>query len=225
MKIQIWSDYACPFCYIGEARLKKALQQIPAQVEIEFKSFELDPTAPREVISSTDKRFAEKYGLSIENAREQVESISAAGRAEGLDFRYLTTRYTNTFDALRLTKFAQNRGHDEIIEKLFDAYFTKNLELADFDVLKKIAADCGLDVAEVEKFLASDEFAAEVRADEREAAVYGIHAVPYFVINGKYAVSGAQPTEFFAQTLKKILYEDSDENFAAGQVCGADGCR
>ena len=225
MKIELWSDYACPFCYIGEARLKKALQKIPARVEVEFKSFELDPTAPREVVSATDERFAEKYGMPIDAARAQIESISEMGRAEGLDFRYLTTRYTNTFDALRLTKFAQSRGHDEIVDKLFDAYFTKNLELANFDVLKKISVECGLTAAEVDEFLAGDEFSAEVRADEREAAAYGIHAVPYFVIDKKYAINGAQSTEFFAETLKKILAEDSDEKFFAGAVCDENGCR
>ena len=224
MKIEIWSDYACPFCYIGEVRLKKALQQIPAQIEVEFKSFELDPTAPREVVSSTQDRFAEKYGLSLDDARARIEAISEAGRAEGLDFKYLTTRYTNTFDALRLTKFAHVRGHDEIIEKLFDAYFTKNLELSNVDVLKKISAECGLDVAEVEKFLASDEFAAEVRDDEQTAAAYGIHGVPYFVINGKYAISGAQPTEIITATLRKILAEELDEKFFDGMVCDENGC-
>ena len=224
MKIELWSDYACPFCYIGEVRLKKALKKIPAQVEVEFKSFELDPTAPREVVSSTENRFAEKYGLSVEDARARIESISEMGRAEGLDFRYLTTRYTNTFDALRLTKFAQARGHDEIVEKLFDAYFTKNLELANFDVLKNIAAECGLDVAEVEKFLASDEFAAEVRDDEREAMAYGIHGVPHFIINGKYSMNGAQPTDFIEESLRKILAEELDEKFFDGMVCDADGC-
>lgn len=225
MKIELWSDYACPFCYIGEARLKKALQQLPAQVTVEFKSFELDPTAPREVVSSTQDRFAEKYGLTADEARERIESISEMGRAEGLDFKYLSTRYTNTFDALRLTKFAQVRGHDEIVEKLFDAYFTKNLELANFDVLKHIAAECGLDVAEVEKFLAGDEFAAEVRDDEQTAAAYGIHGVPYFVINGKYAMNGAQPTEFIVATLRKIFDEELDEKFSGGMVCDANGCR
>ena len=224
MKIEIWSDYACPFCYIGEARLKKALGKIPAQVDVEFKSFELDPTAPHEVVSSTEERFAEKYGLSRDDARARIESISETGRAEGLDFKYLTTRYTNTFDALRLTKFATAHGHAEIVEKLFDAYFTKNLELADFDVLKKISVECGLDATEVEKFLAGDEFAAEVRDDEREAAAYGIHGVPYFVINEKYAVSGAQPTEVLVATLRRILAEELDEKFFDGMVCDADGC-
>ena len=224
MKIELWSDYACPFCYIGEARLKKALEKIPAQVDVEFKSFELDPTAPREVVSSTEERFAAKYGLSREDARARIEAISDMGRAEGLDFKYLSTRNTNTFDALRLTKFAMARGHAEIVEKLFDAYFAKNLELADFNVLKKISAECGLDVAEVEKFLAGDEFAAEVRDDEREAAAYGIHGVPYFVINGKYAVSGAQSTEVLVATLRRILAEELDEKFFDGMVCDADGC-
>ena len=224
MKIELWSDYACPFCYIGEARLKKALRQLPASVEVEFKSFELDPTAPREVVSSTQDRFADKYGLTVEEARARIDEISEMGRAEGLDFKYLTTRNTNTFDALRLTKFAHVRGHDEIVEKLFDAYFTKNLELANLDVLKQIAVECGLDAAEVETFLAGDEFAAEVRADEQQATAYGIHSVPYFVINGKYAMSGAQPTEFITATLRKILAEELDEKFFDGMVCDADGC-
>ena len=89
MKIELWSDYACPFCYIGEARLKKALAQLPAPVEVEFKSFELDPTAPREVVSSTQDRFAEKYGLTVEEARARIDEISKMGRAEGLDFKYI----------------------------------------------------------------------------------------------------------------------------------------
>ena len=190
MKIEVWSDYACPFCYIGEKRLQRALNELGNDIEVEFKSFELDPNASKEVISSTAERFAEKYGLSLENATKRIEAISLMGRNDGIDFKYLTTRYTNTFDAL-----------------------------------KTIAGECGLDAAEVEKFLASDEFAAEVRADEREAAAYGIHAVPYFVINGKYAINGAQPTELIAATLEKILAEEPDENFSGGMACDADGCR
>lgn len=138
MKIEIWSDYACPFCYIGEKRLERALAELgDTTVSVEFRSFELDPTAGREVTSSTPKRFALKYGLSLDAAQERIEQISLMGRREGIDFRYSTTRYTNTFDALRLTKYAQEHGHDEIIGKLFDAYFTKNLELSDRAVLKK----------------------------------------------------------------------------------------
>ena len=125
MKIEIWSDYACPFCYIGEKRLEKALAEVGSNdIDIEFKSFELDPTASKEVVSDTVDRFAIKYGMSKEEATHRIEQISLMGRREGIDFKYATTQYTNTFDSLRLTKLAQKYGHNEIIIKLFDAYFT-----------------------------------------------------------------------------------------------------
>ncbi len=220
MKIEIWSDYACPFCYIGEKRLEKALAGID-DAEIIFRSFELDPNASKKVVSSTVDRFAEKYGLSREEAADRIEQISQMGRAEGIDFRYAETRYTNTFDALRLTKFAQEKGRTEIIGKLFDAYFTKNLELAEFDVLKKIAAECGLDSAEVDAVLNSDKYAAEVRADEYPAARLGVHGVPFFVIGGKYGLSGAQPVEVLRNALEDYRAETSLD----GMTCGADGCK
>ena len=221
MKIEIWSDYACPFCYIGEKRLARAIAEVgDKNITVEFKSFELDPYADKKVISTTPERFAEKYGLSLEAATERIEQISLMGRREGIDFRYATTRYTNTFDALRLTKFAQDKGHDEIITKLFDAYFTKNLELSDHAVLKKIAAECGLDSAEVEEVLSSERYAEEVRDDEREATQLGIHAVPYFVVGGKYGLSGAQPSELLKRAITDALTEESFN----GMTCGADGC-
>ena len=178
MKIEIWSDYACPFCYIGEKRLTRALAEVDDKnISVEFKSFELDPYADKKVTSSTPERFAEKYGLSLAAAKERIEQISRMGRGEGIDFRYATTLYTNTFDALRLTKFAQEKGHDEIITKLFDAYFTKNLELSNHTVLKEIAAECGLDGDEVAEVLSGERFAEEVRADELEAARLGIRLI------------------------------------------------
>ena len=225
MKVEIWSDYACPFCYIGEKRLEKALAQIDGgdKIQVEFKSFELDPTASKICEGTTVDRFAKKYGLSVEGAAENIENISRMGRAEGIDFKYASTRYTNTFDSLRLTKLAQERGHAEIITKFFDAYFTKNLELSNHDVLKKIALECGLDEKEVDDVLSSDKYAAEVRADEMQAASYGIHGVPYFVINEKYALSGAQPTDTIKQTLEEILREEAVENLD-GMTCGVNGC-
>ena len=221
MKIEIWSDYACPFCYIGEKRLARALAEVgDKNISVEFKSFELDPEAGREVESSTPERFASKYGLSLAAANERIEQISLMGRNEGIDFRYATTRYTNTFDALRLTKFAQEKGHDEIITKLFDAYFTKNLELSNHAVLKKIAVECGLDGKEVNEILSGDRYAEDVRADELQAARLGIHGVPYFVVGGKYGLSGAQPSEILKRAITDALTE---ENFD-GMTCGADGC-
>ena len=221
MKIEVWSDYACPFCYIGEKRLQRALNELGKDIEVEFKSFELDPTASKEVISATDERFAQKYGLSLDSARKKIEQISLMGRNEGIDFKYLTTRYTNTFDSLRLTKFAQEKGHDEIIIKLFDAYFTKNLELSNHEILKKIAVECGLDAKEVEKVLESDSYAEKVREDEYIASKIGIHGVPYFIIGRKYGLSGAQPVEILKQAINDAL---TDENLN-GMTCGADGCK
>lgn len=225
MKIELWSDYACPFCYIGEQRLAKALAEIDGgdKVQVEFKSFELDPTASGEVVSSTVDRFAVKYSLSKDEAAERIEVISRMGRSEGIDFRYASTRYTNTFDALRLTKYAQEKGKDEIIVKLFDAYFTKNLELSNHEVLKQIAAECDLDEKETADILAGNRYATEVRADEQEAMERGIHGVPYFLINGKYTASGAQPTDMLKEALEKILAEEAISSLN-GMVCGADGC-
>lgn len=226
MKIEIWSDYACPFCYIGEKRLQKALAKVSGgdKIEIEFKSFELDPTASSEVISSTVDRFAMKYGLSKEDAAKRIEQISLMGRREGIDFKYASTRYTNTFDSLRLTKLAQKRGHDEIVTKFFDAYFTKNLELSNPQVLRKIAIECGLDGNEVDDVLKSDKYAAEVRADEHEAAMLGIHGVPYFIIDRKYAFSGAQPSDIIKQAIEDALEKEGVDEFN-GMTCGPNGCK
>ena len=224
MKITIWSDYACPFCYIGEKRLEKALADFKENFEIEFKSFELDPTADKKVTSTTIDRFAKKYRMTEEDAAAQIEQISIMGRLEGIDFKYATTRYTNTFDSLRLTKLAQAHGHNEIITKLFDAYFTKNLELSDHKVLKKIAAECNLDEVEVDKLLNGDKYAAEVRQDENEAALIGIHGVPYFVIAGQYGLSGAQPVEVLKEVINDALADEISKKFD-GMACGADGCK
>ena len=213
MKIEVWSDYACPFCYIGERRLSKAIESLDVrdEIAIEFRSFELDPYASREVTGTTLDRFAKKYRLSKQEASQQIEGISEMGRQEGLDFRYATTLYTNTFDAHRLTKFAQSKSNElaaRLIEKLFDAYFTKNLALADHSVLKKIAAEIGLDASEVDDVLSTDKFSEEVIDDERRAMQYGINAVPHFIIDGKYSLSGAQSTEVIRDALKKIVSPD-----------------
>lgn len=231
MKITYWSDYACPYCYIGEARLKKAIASIPelTDVEIEMKSFQLDPTAGEHAAGDTQTRFARKYGLSMEGAGRQIEGISQLGIAEGLDFRYATTLFTNTMDAHRLTKLAQSKGDaalsERIIERLFRAYFTDNRELADKELLQQIGEECGLDSEEVRALLASDQYQDEVILDEREASRYGIHAVPFFVV-GKYGISGAQSVEGMKATILQAMEEDAQELFVSeGMTCGPDGCR
>lgn len=232
MKIVYWSDYSCPYCYIGEARLRKAIGCISnmEKVEVEMKSFQLDPTAGEHAVSDTQTRFAKKYGLSMEMAGSQIEHISEMGREEGLDFRYATTRFTNTMDAHRLTKLAQKKGSeiaDRIIDRLFQAYFSENLELADHDLLQRIGVECGLPADEVQEVLGSDQYRDEVILDEREAERYGIHAVPFFVVAGKYGISGAQSVEGMKTVLRKALDESMIQlaNGAEGMSCGPDGCR
>ena len=230
MKITYWSDYACPYCYIGEARLKKAIADIPElkDVEIEMKAFQLDPSAGEHAAEDTQTRFAHKYGISMQEAGETIEHISQMGIAEGLDFKYATTLFTNTMDAHRLTKLAQSKNDPElaekIIEALFKAYFTDNKELADKELLQKIGEDAGLDAEEVKEVLSSDKYKDEVLLDEREAARYGIHAVPFFVV-GQYGISGAQSVDGMKAAIMKVMEESAEAVTEQGMSCGPDGCR
>lgn len=231
LKITYWSDYACPYCYIGEARMKKAIEQVPelGEVKIEMKSFQLDPGAGEHATGDTQTRFAKKYGLTMDHAARSIEHISKMGQDEGIDFKYATTLFTNTMDAHRLTKLAESKGDpkvtDKVITALFDAYFTQNEELADRDLLCRIGVQCGLDREEVQQMLRSDRFRDEVLLDERQAAAMGVHAVPFFVIDGKYTVSGAPETEGFRRALAEIAEKNSRESIAQGSSCGPEGCR
>ena len=224
MKIIYWSDYACPFCYIGVSILKKAFASLGTnqKLEITMKSFELDPTASRNVVSSTPERFARKYGMTLAQAEARIESISEMGRTAGLDFRYASTRYTSTFDAHRLTKLAQEKYTNDTAENLsmnlYDAYFTRNLELSNHDVLVREGISAGLSESDIRAVLEGDIYEADVRKDEQEAYSHGIHSVPFFVVEGKYHISGAQPLEAMIETLRRGLD-------VSAVSCGADGCK
>lgn len=229
MQIVCFSDYACPYCYIGEKRLERAMDELGVKdkVQIKLRAFELDPTAPKTVQSDTATRFASKYRLSIADAEARIEHISQLGREEGLDFQYAKSQYTNTFDAHRLMKFALSKNNMEIAHKtntyLFDAYFTKSLKLADAATLLAVAELAGLDVRETEQMLASGEFGEAVRKDEEEAARLGIHGVPYFIFANGLAIPGAASTEDF----KKMLSENLGFGKKPWSVhsCGPDGCK
>ena len=223
MQIIYWSDYACPFCYIGERVLKQAFTNLHTNEKLNLimKSFELDPTAPKKVMSSTVERFAQKYGLTPERALARINSISEMGREAGINFNYESTRYTNTLDAHRLTKLAQSKNYsiaERLSENLYSAYFTKNLELANPDVLINAGVNAGLDESEIKNLLESNIYEHEVRLDEQEAHKIGIHSVPFFVVEGKYYISGAQSLESMTETLMRGL--DVNNNFS----CGAEGC-
>lgn len=229
MKVVYWSDYSCPFCYIGEARLRKAAEQADVEIIPEMKAFQLDPTAGQHPTTDTVTRFAKKYRISKESAAQRIDMISQMGKAEGIDFRYAETQFTNTMDAHRLTKLAFEKGGaelaEQIAEKLYSAYFTDNLKLADHAVLKKIGMECGLAETDIDELLSSDHYQDEVILDEREAQRYGIYAVPYFVVNGKYTISGADSVEHIRQILEKAKKDEMpSEREESGMHCGSDGC-
>ena len=230
MKITYWSDYACPYCYIGEKRLETAISELGLEndIDIKMRAFELDPNASYEVVSRTDERFAVKYGLTLDMARRQIEKISILGKNEGIDFKYIDTQYTNMLDAHRLTKLVASKGNKEntnkVIHLLFDAYFTKNLKLADKSVLTDIARQVGIDDNELNKTLDSDDFIDDVRFDENEAYKLGVQGVPYFIIDDKYVIGGCQTKEGIKQTILKAL-DESNESSEQGMTCGPDGCK
>lgn len=235
MTLTIWSDFACPYCYIGETRLQRAIEELGLKddVQIDFRAFELDPNAPKEVTTTTPERFAMKYRLSLEGAKERIQQISDLGKELGIDFRYATTRYSNTRDAHRLMKLAESKYDRDTVgrlnEALFAAYFTENLVLSDHKVLLDKAVFVGMDEKEVREVLESDKYNDEVRFDEREAMMRGVHGVPYIVFNGGFAVPGAMTIDGFKSALRRELKkqekEAEDKGFERPHACGPEGCQ
>ncbi|MFD1706486.1 DsbA family oxidoreductase [Siminovitchia sediminis] len=215
MKIEIWSDYACPFCYIGKRRLEEALKKFDHrdQVEVEYKAFELEPDAPRDTDKSMYEQLAGKYGMSVEEAKKMNDGVRQQAAEAGLTFNFDTMIPTNTFDAHRLAHFAKTKNKaKDVHEKLLHAYFTESRHLGDHETLADIAAEAGLDRDEVLAVLADENaFADEVRNDEQASQLMGVRGVPFFVLNRKYGVSGAQPTETFLAALQKVWEEEQAE--------------
>jgi len=231
LKVEIWSDYQCPFCYIGKRRFEKALNQFEnkSEVEVVFRSFELDPNAKRDNKVNMYEMLAGKYGMSMEQAKAQTEGIQQQAQAEGLEYHFDKMILTNSLDAHRLLHFAAAKGKEkEMNELLFKAYFTNTLHIGNQEVLTALAAEAGLDPIEAKEMLESDQYTSEVRADQQEGSKLGITGVPFFVINRKYGVSGAQPTDLFLNTLKKAWEEDDSlllsGNASDGDSCNDDSC-
>lgn len=231
MKVEIWSDYQCPFCYIGKRRFEKALHQFEnkSEVEVVFRSFELDPNAKRDNKINMYEMLAGKYGMSLEQAKAQTESIQQQAQAEGLEYHFDKLILTNSLDAHRLLHFAAANGKEkEMNELLFKAYFTNTLHIGNQEVLIALAAEADLDPIEAKKMLESDQYTSAVRADQEEGSKLGITGVPFFVINRKYGISGAQPTDLFLDTLKKAWEEDELQlisgNDSDGGSCNDDSC-
>ncbi|MBB6452486.1 protein disulfide-isomerase [Salirhabdus euzebyi] len=235
MKIEVWSDYVCPFCYIGKRRLEEALEQFPNrnEVDVEFKSFELDPNAKLYAGDSIHEVLAKKYGMSIEEAKRANDNVGQSAANLGLTYNFDEMKPTNTFDAHRLTKYAKTVGKDkELTEKLLHAYFTESKLISDHQTLVELAASVGMDEAESLKVLQdATHFQDDVRRDEGMAQQIGVNGVPFFVINQKYAISGAQPKETFLSALQQVWQEESGPKIVdlsgeggAGAVCTDDNC-
>jgi predicted DsbA family dithiol-disulfide isomerase len=214
MQVDIWSDIACPWCYIGKRRFEHALAEFEhaAEVEVSWHSFELDPGAPREREGDRAAALAAKYGLSVEQAHEMEQHVADTARGEGLAFRFDIARSGSTFDAHRIVHLALERDlQDAMKERLMSAQFTEGKLVGDPETLVALAVQVGLDEREVRETLASDRFAEAVREDERTAAQIGIRGVPTFVVARSLGVSGAQPPE----TLLELLRQGWERSTAA----------
>ncbi len=206
MEVEIWSDVVCPWCYIGKRRFEAALGGFEHrdQVQVNARSFELDPSAPRSLDVDGVTHIAQKYGVSVEQARAMQQNVVDLAAAEGLQLRFDIARRGNTFDAHRLLHLAAERGLQwELKERLMRGYFTEGVPIGEPAALERLATELGLPAEDVREVLDSDRYAEDVREDERTAAAFGISGVPFFVVDRSLGVAGAQPPEVLAELLQR----------------------
>ncbi|MFJ9541781.1 DsbA family oxidoreductase [Streptomyces sp. NPDC101225] len=233
MKVEIWSDIACPWCYVGKARFERALAAFPHRdrVEVVHRSFELDPGRAKGDVQPVLTMLTRKYGMSQAQAQAGEENLGAQAAAEGLEYRTRDRDHGNTFDMHRLLHLAKERGRqDELIQTLYRANFAEERSVFSEgdERLVALAVAAGLEAEDARTVLADPTaYAEEVRADEREAAELGATGVPFFVLDRAYGVSGAQPAEVFTQALTQAWGERSPLTPVGedgAQACGPDGC-
>jgi len=210
MKVDIWSDTACPFCYIGKRNFEKALARFShfAQVKVILHSFELDPNAPKSQHMNLNQMLAKKYNMSLERAKQMNVSVTQRAAEAGIHFDLEAAILTNHFDGHRLLHLAKDRGVQSAVqEKLFAAYFSEGKDVSDHKELIQLGSEAGLKPTEIKDMLESEMYAAEVREDEAVANELGITGVPAFILAEKYLISGAQPVETFIEALKAAWSE------------------
>ncbi|WP_144785180.1 DsbA family protein [Microbacterium sp. BH-3-3-3] len=213
IKIDVWSDIACPWCYIGKRNLENGLAATAADddapvVEIEYHSFELSPDTPEDFDGGEVDYLSQHKGISPESAREMLDRVTGVAADAGLAYRFDILKHTNTVKAHELLHFAKENGKQlELAEVLMSAYFLEGKHVGRDDDLIALAVEVGLDEAEAREALSSQRFRAAVRADQEQARQFGITGVPFFVIDGKYGVSGAQPVEAFSQIARQVWGE------------------
>lgn len=227
MKVEIWSDVMCPFCYIGKRRFEHALERFSRKddVEVEWKSFQLNPDMETDPSKNINEYLAEHKGISVQQAQQMHERVTAMAKEVGLQYDFDKAIVANSFDAHRLSHFAKKYGkQDAMEERLFKAYFTEGKNTADHETLIRLAIEIGLDSDKVRAMLAGKEFSDAVNNDIYEAHQVGARGVPFFVFNNRYAVSGAQPSDVFFGALTKSYEEWQLENprsisIAEGAAC------
>jgi predicted DsbA family dithiol-disulfide isomerase len=235
MQVEIWSDVVCPWCYIGKRRFEEALAEFAhaEDIEVRWRSFELDPSAPATVDVDLIDRLAGKYGVSREQALAMNDRVTRIADEVGLSYRLDIAKPGNTFDAHRVLHLAADRGvQGDLKERLLAAYQSNGEAIADHGTLVRAAVAAGLDEPEVRAVLDGDAYGDEVREDEREARSLGITGVPFFVLDRKYAVSGAQPSDVLLRALEQAWADRSPLRVVAGaadggdggDACGPDGC-
>jgi predicted DsbA family dithiol-disulfide isomerase len=210
MEVEIWSDVMCPFCYIGKRRFEKALKKLPEadQVNVTWKSFQLNPDMKTQPEKNIIEYLAEVKGWSVEQSKEMHANVTGMAKEEGLDYRFDKAVVANSFDAHRLLQMAKAHGKgNEAEELLFKYYFTEGKNIADHTFLAELGAELGLQKSDVEDMLSSNKYSEEVNHDIYESQQLGVRGVPFFVLNRKYGISGAQPTESFVGALEQSLGE------------------
>lgn len=210
MKIEVWSDYVCPFCYVGKRQLEKAIKNsgYEGQIEVEFKSFLLDPTTPIDTEESIYTALAQKYSMSEQEAKNMTANVASRAKEVGLDYNFDDMKTANTTMVHRLAKLAATQGKAEIYnERLMSAYFLEGEAIGRRDVLTRLAKEVGLNMEEVQRVLESNEYEEDVEQDIYEAQQIGVRGVPFFVFNNKYGLSGAQPQPLFEQTIEQAASE------------------
>lgn len=233
MRIEVWSDVVCPFCYIGKRELEAALADFEHadKVEVVYRSFELDPEAAT-TGEPLVEHLASKYSMTPEQVTSQNDQLAARAADIGLEFNWQQARTSNTLDAHRLVKLAETEGlAAQATERLMNAYFTDAEVVSDHDTLVRVGTEIGLDAERVRAMLGTTEYAEEVRADQQQAMGYGIQGVPFFLFEGQWAVSGAQPAEMFSEALQTVWDETTrpqlitiGEEFSGGGGGGSCGC-
>jgi predicted DsbA family dithiol-disulfide isomerase len=208
MQVEIWSDVICPWCYVGKRRFELALAKFSQKesVTIIWRSFELDPKSPPQYPVTLEEMLAQKYGVSPQEAAEMNARVTGLAKEVGLEYHLSKARPGNTFDAHRLLHLAASRQLDEqATERMMQAYFSESLAVGDRAALARLAPEFGITESDALAMFESDAYSAEVRADETRATELGITGVPFFVINGKVGISGAQPVEAFFQALEQAI--------------------